>query len=72
VEAHLGALDQGKLLIKLFIKISEKYKFIKGFLLNRGRNVGFHLKSWGFLKNFKTRSGSFSGLGLYVYVIKRN
>jgi hypothetical protein len=28
------------------------------------------VKSWGFLKNLKIRSGSYSGLGLSIYVKK--
>ncbi len=31
-----------------------------------------NLKLWGPLKKFKTRSGSYSGLGLSIYVKKRN
>jgi hypothetical protein len=37
--------------------------FLKGFLLNCEKKVFFDLKSWGPLKNIKTRIGSLSGLG---------
>ncbi len=30
----------------------------------------FVVKSWGLLKNFKIRSGSYSGLGRLIYVKK--
>jgi hypothetical protein len=45
----------------------KNFNFLKGFLLNRGKKVGFHLKSWGPLKNVKTRNGSLSGLALSIY-----
>jgi hypothetical protein len=32
----------------------------------------FDLKSWGPLKNFKSRSGSYLGLALSIYVKKHN
>ncbi len=46
--------------------------FPKGFLLNRAKKAVFVVKSWGFLKNLKIRSGSYSGLGLSIYVKKQN
>jgi hypothetical protein len=57
------------LVIKNFIK---KIIFPKGFLLNRVKKFFFDLKSWGPLKNFKIRSGSYSGLALSIYVKKQN
>jgi hypothetical protein len=51
--------------------LSKNIIFLKGFLLNRGKEVGFHLKFWAPLKNVKTRRGSYSGVGLSLYVIKR-
>jgi hypothetical protein len=44
----------------------------KGFLLNRVKKIFFDLKSWGPLKKFKIRSGSYSGLALSIYVKKKN
>jgi hypothetical protein len=66
-----GTVDQGKLL-KNYKKFPTNIIFPKGFLFNRGKNVGLHLKSRGPLKNIETRSGPSSGLGLSIYVIKRN
>ncbi len=42
------------------------------FLLNRMKKIFIDLKSWGPLKNFKIRSGSYSGLALSIYVKKQN
>jgi hypothetical protein len=36
------------------------------------KKIFFDLKSWGPLKNFKTRSGPYLGLGLSINVKKRN
>jgi hypothetical protein len=41
---------------------------IKKFLLNRAKKIFFDLKSWGPLKNFKTGSGPYLGLGLSINV----
>jgi hypothetical protein len=58
--------------LKNYEKYSKNIIFPKEFLLNRGEKVSFPLKSWGPLKNVKPRSGSYSGLGLSIYVIKWN
>jgi hypothetical protein len=47
-------------------------KCIKQFLLNRVKKIFFDLKSWGPLKNFKTRSGPYLALGLSITVKKQN
>jgi hypothetical protein len=57
---------------KIYLKIPKNIIFPKGFLFNRGNFVGFHLKSQVPLKNVKTQSGSYSDLGLSIYVIKQN
>jgi hypothetical protein len=41
--------------------------FPKG-LLNGVKKIFLDLKSWEPLKNFLTRSGSYAGLGLSIYV----
>ncbi len=46
--------------------------FPKKFLFYCVKKIFFVLKSWGPLKKFKTRSGVYSGLGLSLYVKKRN
>jgi hypothetical protein len=45
--------------------------FPRRFLLNRVKKIFFDLKLWGPLKNFKTRSGPYLGLGLSVNDKKR-
>jgi hypothetical protein len=57
---------------KIYKNFRKIQFFPKGFLLNHGKKVGFQQKSWGPLKNVKTKSGSYSGLGLSTYVIKWN
>ncbi len=51
---------------KIYIKFPKNIIFPKGYLFNRTKNVGFHIKSRGPLKNVKTRSGPSSGLGLSI------
>jgi hypothetical protein len=46
--------------------------FANRFLLHCVKIIFFDLKLWGPLKNSKTRSGSYSGLGLSINVRKRN
>jgi hypothetical protein len=50
-----GAVDQGKPL-KNLKKFPKNIIFPKGFLFNRGKNVGLHLKSWGPLKMLKSEA----------------
>jgi hypothetical protein len=53
-------------------KFSEKNNFSEEFFLNCVKKMFFDLKSWGPLKNFKSRSGSYSVLALSIYVKKQN
>ncbi len=57
---------------KFITKFPKNIIFPKGFLFNHRNFVGSHLKSQVPPKNVKTRSGSYSGLGLSIYVIKWN
>jgi hypothetical protein len=70
--AHKGAGDKGKPL-KNLKQFPKNLILPKRFLFKWGKNVGFHLWNCGGLwKNVKTRSSPSSGLGLSIYVIKRN
>jgi hypothetical protein len=53
--------------INKLIKMIRKNIFAKGFFFNRAKKIFFDLKSWGPLKDFKTRSVSYSGLA-YPYM----
>ncbi len=40
--------------------------------MNRVKKMFFDLKSWGPLKNFKSRNGSYSGLALSILYMSKN
>jgi hypothetical protein len=66
---HPKTLETRYKICKIFLK---NLLFRKQFLLNRMKKIFFDLKSWGPLKNVKTRSGSYLALGLSINVKKRN